>query len=202
MPRGTVASGLASSQLLGPPQSRLAAHGEDRGARPWYQGRGGGGRPNSRRGAARGCGPVVSRAWRRGSRSIWGEMGTGDSPDGLLHSGAHWSSRGTDVGCHPEDSRNRLAALRCSQRKMDSVCFRPVGAEAWGPLRSTAGHSRTVTGGVEKRARRRGSWQLDGRHGAQRSGGTGAKRGGIEAGCDGGGSREVVLVFSSRLSRG
>jgi hypothetical protein len=36
----------------------------------------------------------------------------------------------------------------------------------------------------------------------QRSGGTGAERGGIEAGHDDGGSREVALAFSSCLSRG
>jgi hypothetical protein len=40
------------------------------------------------------------------------------------------------------------------------------------------------------------------RHCAQRSGVTRAERGGIEAGHDGGGSREVALAFSSRLRRG
>jgi hypothetical protein len=62
------------------------AHGEDRGAESsttW----GGSGRSYSRSGAARDGGVVASRARRRGGRPIWGETGTGDSPDGLLHGG-------------------------------------------------------------------------------------------------------------------
>jgi hypothetical protein len=40
------------------------------GARPWRQGRDGGGHPDSRRGAARDSGVAASRARRRGGRLI------------------------------------------------------------------------------------------------------------------------------------
>jgi hypothetical protein len=55
-------------------------------------------RPDCRRGAAWDDGAVVSRAWRRGGRPIWDEMGTVDSParaspGGMSRVAAHAGAR-------------------------------------------------------------------------------------------------------------
>jgi hypothetical protein len=47
-------------------------------------------------------------------------MGTGDSLDGLLHGGAHWSSRGTDVGCHPVAVDMDGGLTRCVRTRRSS----------------------------------------------------------------------------------
>jgi hypothetical protein len=122
------------AQLLGPPLSGLTANGEDRGAWPWCQGRGGGGRSDSRRGAARDGGAAASKAWRRGDRPIWGETGTTDSPDGPLHGGVHRSSRGADEGC-------RLVAVGVDGGPMRCVRTR------WSSWRRR--QARRAAGGVE-----------------------------------------------------